>query len=216
MAKIQWDQTGERYYDVGVDRGVLYVANPFGDYLGVPWNGLISISEEPTGGAPKPLYFDGYKYLNLATAEEFEATIEAFSNPEEFLRCDGVDQIQNGLYVTQQPRIPFGLSYRTMIGNDVEGTQKGYKIHIVYNALSSPAQKSYETIGETTEPLVLSWHITTLAPRITNKRPTAHLVIDSRFTPEAILNEVEDVLYGTDDDFAMLPPVDELIAIFSP
>jgi hypothetical protein len=196
---------------MGVDRGVLYtVGNP-----GVAWTGLISISERPSGGVPRPYFLDGIKYLNLASAEEFEATINALGCPPEFLACDGVVAIHTGLYATQQRRQPFNLSYRTLVGNDISGFPGEYKIHLVYNGLAAPSQVSNTTIGDGVEPTAFSWSITTLPPDITGYRRTAHLVIDSRYTDPDVLSDVEDILYGTDDDAPSIPTPDELIAIFA-
>lgn len=211
MARLSWDSVGKRFYEAGVDRGVLYV-----DTLpGVAWTGLISVSESPVGGEPKPYYIDGIKYLNISSVEEFAATISAFGSPPEFAQCDGIAAIQNGLFVTQQPRKQFGLSYRTKIGNDVDGPKYGYKIHLVYNALASPSSRDNRSIGQSAEASTFSWSITTLPPEITGYRPTAHLVIDSRYTSSVVLAFVEDILYGTEGVAPRLPDPDELITIFS-
>lgn len=211
MTRLDWNTPGTRYYETGVDRGVLYV----GAEVGVAWTGLISVSETPSGGDPKPFYIDGEKYLNLASAEEFEATISAFSSPLEFGPCDGVKSIQNGLFVTQQPRKQFGLTYRTKVGNDTQGVEHAYKIHLVYNALSGPSNRTSNTQSESADPTTFQWDITTLAPAITNYRPTAHLVVDTRYTDPEVLLELEDFLYGNESGSASLPTPDELIAIFS-
>ena len=210
MAVLVWGNIGERYYETGVDRGVLFPKT--GD--GVPWNGLISVSEAPSGGEPRPYYLDGFKYLNLATAEEFEATIDAYSAPDEFDNCDGTASIHNGLFITQQKRESFGLSYRTRIGNDVDGTDHGYKIHLVYNALASPSSRSNSTLNDSTSPITFSWAITTAPPTITGFKPSAHFVIDSRKTDPLVLESVEAILYGDSVGNSRLPDVDELIALF--
>lgn len=211
MPRIVWAPMGERFYEMGVDRGVLYTqGNP-----GVPWSGLVSITESNVGGEPKPYYIDGVKYLNLASAEEFEATITAFHKPPEFEPCDGILSIHNGLFATQQPRRQFGLSYRTKIGNDLRGIDYAYKIHLVYNALASPTEKPYATFSNSSEPPTLSWPITTLPPAITGFKRTSHLVIDSRYTDTELLTSVEDILYGDDENAARLPDPDELIEMFS-
>jgi hypothetical protein len=210
MTKLAWGSHGERFFETGIDRGVLYL--PGQD--GVPWNGLKAVNEAPSGGEPVPYYIDGFKYLNVATAEEFKATLDAFSSPNEFARCDGRQSIQNGLFATQQPRLPFNLSYRTLVGNDIKGTEHGYKIHLVYNALAAPAQRSNQTAGNTTTPLALSWGITTTPPKMTGLKPTAHLVIDSRLTPPNLMTVIEDILYGSDDVNPTLPSVDELMELF--
>lgn len=210
MTRLVWGVLGERFYEIGIDRGVLYVnENP-----GVAWSGLISVSESPTGGDAKAFYIDGFKYLNIASAEEFEATLEAFSSPPEFAPCDGVSSIQNGLFATQQPRRPFNLSYRTRVGNGVDGDQHGYKIHLVYNALAAPSQLTHSSMGESVDPTTHSWAITTLPPAATGIRPTAHFVIDSRSTSPELLTTVEDILYGNESVSARLPSVEELMDLF--
>jgi len=212
VSRLTWNAYGERFYELGIDRGVLYIAaNP-----GVAWTGLVSVTERPTGSEPRPYWIDGVKYLNLRSAEEFEATIEAFGAPTEFGPCDGAAVIHTGLVATQQPRVSFGLSYRTKVGNDVEGADHAYKIHIVYNALAAPAQRVNATIAASTDPMKLSWAISTLAPPIVGFRRTAHLVIDSRTSDPAVLAEVEDLLYGTDITNPSLPTPDDLIALFAP
>ena len=210
MAVLVWGNIGERYYETGVDRGVLFPTT--GD--GVPWNGLVSVSEAPSGGEPRLYYFDGFKYLNLATAEEFAATIEAFSAPDEFDKCDGTASIHNGLFITQQKRESFGLSYRTRIGNDVDGTDHGYKIHLVYNALASPSSRANSTLNDSPSPITFSWGITTAPPPITGFKPSAHFVIDSRKTPRAVLGLIEGVLYGNSVANSRLPEVSELMELF--
>lgn len=212
MSRLIWGAYGERFYEAGVDRGVLYVASQ----PGVAWNGLISVSETPSGGDAKEYYLDGIKYLNLSTAEEYEATLVSYSSPSQFGPCDGTVSIHNGLFATQQPRQSFGLCYRTLLGNDVEGPDHAYKLHLVYNALSAPAQRPHRSLGGQSDPAVFSWAITTKPPPITGLKPTAHLVIDSRTAAPEALSEVEDFLYGTDSEDAILPTPDELIAIFAP
>lgn len=211
MPRVTWDAVGERFYEIGVDRGVLYPTSA----LGIAWSGLISVSETPSGGEPRPFYIDGIKYVNISAAEEFEAAIGAFSSPSEFSACDGVSRIQNGLLVTNQPRKPFGLSYRSNLGNDTDGMDHAYKIHLVYNALAAPSQRANNTIDDSVNPSIFNWSITTLPPAITGYKPTAHLVIDSRYTDPAKLSEIEDLLYGTVATSSSLPTPDELIAIFN-
>lgn len=211
MAELVWGSIGQRYFESGVDRGVLFPnTGP-----GVAWNGILSVNEKPSGGDPIPFYADGYKYLNLSSAEEYAANIEAFSAPAEFAVCDGTQSILNGLFITQQRRESFGFSYRTGVGSDSEGTEHGYKIHIVYDALASPATKNHRTIGGSPSPLVLSWEITTTPPAITGYRPSAHFVIDSRITPSYIMSILESILYGTDISESYLPSVSELIDVFN-
>lgn len=212
--KIVWDKVGERRYETGVDRGVLYTQKEDGTYnIGVPWNGLISVSDNPSGGEPEAQYADNIKYLNLMSAEEFEATIEAFTYPVEFEVCDGSAEVAVGVTVGQQPRKPFGLCYRTLIGNDVQGQEHGYKVHIVYNALAAPSEKSYETINDTPEAITFSWDITTTPVPITGAKPSAKLTIDSTKITEAKLAAIEDLLYGTELVEAALPTPDEIIAL---
>lgn len=211
VPRLNWSAVGERFYEAGVDRGVLYV----GELAGVPWPGLVSVSESPRGGEARPFYIDGFKYANVAASEEFEATISAFQSPPEFATCDGVSSVHNGLFATQQPRKPFGLSYRTKLGNDTEGVDFAYKIHLVYNALAAPSGRTNSTVGQQLQPNTLSWSITTLPPAISGLRPTAHFVIDSRNTPEALLADVEDILYGSEVSSARLPSVAELLGMFN-
>ena len=212
MTRLSWGSFGERFYEAGVDRGVLYIPTQ----PGVAWNGLASVSENPSGGRAKPYYLDGMKYLNLSTNEEYEATLIALSSPSSFGVCEGNVSIHNGLIAAQQPRRSFGFCYRTNIGNDSSGIDLGYKLHLVYNALAAPSPRPHRSFGGTTEPTMFSWNITTKPPEITGMKPTAHLIIDSRSTDPEILSEVEDLLYGIDDDPSTLPTPDELIAIFTP
>jgi hypothetical protein len=211
MSRLTWGAPTERFFETGVDRGVLYV----GVSAGVPWNGLVSVSESPTGGDPKPAYIDGYKFRNIASSEEFEADVEAFAAPKEFGPCDGSISIQNGLIATQQPRRSFGLSYRTKVGNAVDGVDHAYKIHLVYNALAAPAQRTNTTLSDAQGLNALSWSLTTLPPSLTGYKPTAHWIIDTRDAPTGILNAIEDILYGTVLNAARLPSPTELIALFA-
>lgn len=212
MARLTWNDVGERFYETGVDHGVLYLP----DEIGVPWTGLISVSENPSGGEAKPFYYDGIKYSNLASSEEFEATLEAFSCPVEFYACEGTVAIQNGLFATQQPRRTFGLSYRTLIGNDVQGTAAGYKIHLIYNALAAPAQKTHTTLSaDKNEASTFSWDITALPPILNGLRPTSHFVIDNRYTVPTILSDLENLLYGSDEGDPYLPTAQEIYDLFT-
>jgi hypothetical protein len=210
MTRLAWGSPGERFFEAGADRGVLYLPGQ----NGVPWNGLKAVNEAPTGGEPTPYYVDGYKYLNVASSEEYKATLEAFSSPIEFARCDGTMALQNGLFATQQPRLPFNLSYRTLVGNDIEGAEHGFKIHIVYNALAAPAQKNHQTRASgSSTPLGLSWSITTTPPKMSGLKPTAHFIVDSRYTPLGLMSQIEDILYGSNDNEPYLPTAEELIGI---
>lgn len=209
MPKIIWNDAGSRYYEVGVDRGVLYV----GTQPGVPWNGLISVEENSSGGDAKPFYQDGMKYLNLPAFEEFEATIQAFTYPDAFAPCDGSAQPRSGLFLSQQRRKPFGLSYRTKIGNDLS-PNAAYKLHLVYNALAAPSSRSNSTITADIDPSNFSWKITTKPPVMAEYRPTAHIVVDSRFTDPVVLDLLDDILYGNESDPARLPTMEELLETF--
>ena len=211
MSRLTWGALGERYFETGVDRGVLYV----GEDPGVAWNGLISVSESPTGGEAKPAYVDGYKFRNLASSEEFEATIDAFTAPKEFGPCDGTSAIQNGLFITQQPRKRFNFTYRTMVGNGAQGPDADYKIHLVYNALASPSERSNNTLSESAEAASRSWSITTRSPFHVGHKPTAHFIIDSRYTPGTLLTYIEGLLYGTEANAPRMPSVEELIDAFN-
>jgi hypothetical protein len=212
VARLTWNDVGDRFFETGVDHGVLYLANE----IGVPWTGLISVSENPSGGEAKPYYYDGIKYANIAASEEFEATLEAFGCPVEFYPCEGTVAIQNGLFATQQPRKAFGLSYRTLIGSDVAGTDAGYKIHVVYNALAAPAQKTHTTISaDATEPSKFSWDITALPPILTGLRPTSHFVIDTRYTDSVLLANLEGLLYGSEVNDPYLPTAQEIYDLFT-
>mgnify|MGYP003290080620 CR=1 FL=1 len=208
MAKLTWDGVGERFYETGVDQGVLYVYNStqkkYG--VGVAWNGLTSVSENPSGAEATPLYADNTKYLNLMSREEFGATIEAYTYPDEFAQCNGEAALGtlalNGIKVAQQERKTFGLAYRTKVGNDVDGSDKGYKIHLIYGCLASPSSKSYTTINDSPEAMTLSWEITTTPIKVEGMKDTSTLVIDStKFTStddKAKLTLLENKLFGTD------------------
>lgn len=212
MTQLNWGTVGERFYEAGTDRGVLYLPG----VNGVSWNGLTAVKEAPSGGDPQPLYIDGFKYSNLSGAEEFEATIEAFSSPREFGVCDGTASLSNGLFITQQPRKQFGLSYRTRLGNDIAGLDHGYKIHLVYNALAAPSARDNATMSDSTTPLGLSWKITTMPPPLAFFKPSAHFVVDSTLTPSDILEELESILYGTDATTPRLITPAEIVKLFEP
>lgn len=210
MSRLVWGAPGERFFEAGTDRGVLYL----GDEPGSPWNGIVSVQESPTGGEPQPYFIEGQKYLNLMTGEDFAATLTAFSAPEAFNACDGTQHIHTGLFITQQPRKKFDLTYRTLVGNDIQGTDYGYKIHLVYNALASASERANTTLGSSVTPMQKSWAISTVPPKISGYRPTAHFVVDTRWTPTYIMAELENVLYGFDGGIANMPTVEELLAIF--
>lgn len=209
MPRLKWNNPGDNVYETGIDRGVLYVPNSDG----VPWNGLKAVVERPSGGSARAYYFDGVKYANISSAEEFEATIGAFTYPDEFMLCDGTARVHSGLYATQQPRKSFGLSYRTKIGNDLTD-QYGYKIHLIYNALAAPSERNSNTLGGSVETTDFSWDITTRPPAMTGYRRTAHLIVDTRSSNPQAVSDVEDILYGTEEDPPRLPTLAELITVF--
>lgn len=210
MTRLNWNSVGERRYETGVDRGVLYPL----DGPGVPWNGLISVSESPDGGGAVAHYLDGFKYHNESESEEFTAKIEAFTYPDEFAVCDGTAEIFDGLMITQQPRLPFDMCYRTKLGNDFYGQTLGYKLHFIYNALASPSDRDNETIDDSPDAMTFSWAITTSPIVVQNRKPSAHFIVDSTKTKAATLADLEDILYGTDVLVARLPRPDELITLF--
>lgn len=211
MARIQWNAVGERFFEGGVDRGVLFVDG----HSGVPWNGLISISEKTSGGRINSYYLDGIKYVHYSVLEEFSATIEAFTYPDLFGLCDGTKLIRNGLFVKNQPKKNFGLCYRTLMGNDAYGFDLGYKIHIVYNAIASATQRSNDTFSEALEPSNFTWDVETVAPTFRGANPSAHFIIDSTETPEPLLQKIEDILYGSSESAPRLPSAAELLFIFN-
>lgn len=216
MSMLTWDESGKKFYETGVDRGVLYPRNTTGTYeKGVAWSGLTTVSESPSGAEANALYADNQKYLSLISAEEFGGTIEAYMYPDEFTECDGSKEIATGVFATQQTRKHFGFSYRTLIGNDSEGTDKGYKIHLVYDATASPSEKSNSTVNDSPEALTLSWEFTTTPVSCSGMKPTAHVVIDSTKADPAALTALEKILYGDTDTEARLPLPDELATIFA-
>lgn len=215
MTQITWDATGERKYETGVDHGVLYPQNVDGTYGdGVAWNGLINISEAPSGAEASPQFADNIKYLNLMSAEEFGGTIEAFSSPIEFDQCDGTARPIAGVTVAQQRRVPFGLSYRNLIGNDIVGTDFGEKIHLVYGALAAPSEKSRGTVNESPEATTFSWEFTTTPVEVPGLKPSAHLSIDSTEVKPENLARLKEVVYGTAGEEARLPLPAEVFDIF--
>lgn len=214
MSKLVWDQVGERLYETGVKNGVLYVQDDKGAYpKGVAWNGLTAVTESPSGAEATPLYADDIKYLNLMSAEEFGATIEAYTYPEEFGACNGEAALTTGVYIGQQARKAFGMCYRTTVGNDVEYNDHGYKIHIIYGALAAPSEKAYATINDSPEAITFSWEITTTPVNVAGHKPTASIVIDSTKCDAAKLAALEAVLYGSDDVEARLPLPDEILTL---
>ena len=196
MAKIEWDKTGERLYETGVKNGVLYVQEGSAYPKGVAWNGLTAVTESPSGAEATPLYADDIKYLNLISTEEFGATIEAYTYPDEFAACDGSAALVDGVMIGQQARKTFGLCYRTTIGNDTNGNDYGYKLHIIYGALAAPSEKAYATINDSPEAITFSWEVTTTPVNVTGAKPTASITIDSTKADPTKLAALEDILYG--------------------
>jgi len=215
--KLDWDKIGERFYETGVKKGVLYPQNSStGLYpLGVAWNGLTAVTESPSGAEPNPIYADDIKYLNLISAEEFGATIEAYTYPDEFAPCDGSGSLATGVSIGQQKRQPFGLCYRTALGNDTDGEDHGYKLHLIYGAIAAPSEKAYATINDTPEAITFSWEVSTTPVAVTGFKPTASLTIDSTKVNAATLASLEDILYGTDVADPRLPLPDEVAALFA-
>lgn len=215
MAVLQWDEVGKRLYETGVDHGVLYTPTNGVYDSGVAWNGLVSVTEAPSGAEATAQYADNIKYLNLISAEEFGATIEAFTYPDEWSQHDGSASLAAGVSIGQQSRKSFGLAYRTRLGNDVDGSDYGYKLHLVYGALAAPSEKAYTTINDSPEAITFSWEITTTPVPVTDHKPTAIVTIDSTKVPSANLAALEAILYGTQGTDARLPLPDEIAAIFA-
>lgn len=222
MSKLVWDQTGERLYETGVSRGVLYTMDNTGAYpLGVAWNGLTSVSESPEGADAEDIYADNIKYLSLIAAETFGATVEAYTYPDEFALCDGSVELTPGVMIGQQPRKTFGMCYRTELGNDIQGEAYGYKLHLIYGCKASPSEKSYETINDSPEAITFSWEISTTPVNVTGHKATASLVIDSTKVTAEKLAALEAVLYGTDGEGGAegtaprLPLPDEIVELLA-
>ena len=216
MSKIVWDAIGDHIFETGVRNGVLYLKDAEGAYSnGVAWNGLTSVSESPEGAEPTDLYADDIKYLTLMSAENFKATIEAYTYPVEFEECDGSATIAKGVVIGQQSRKPFGLCYRTAIGNDTDGNEHGYKLHIVYGCQASPSEKQYSTINDSPEAITFSWEVSTTPVNVTGKKPTATLIIDSTKTDKAKLTALEAILYGSEEKEPRLPLPDEIATLMT-
>ena len=215
MSKLVWDQTGERFYETGVKQGVLYVQSSGAYPKGVAWNGLTAVTESPSGAEATALYADDIKYLNLMSAEEFGATIEAYTYPEEFEICDGSASIANGVSIGQQKRATFGLCYRTTLGNDTDGNDYGYKLHLIYGALAAPSERAYATINDSPEAITFSWEVTTTPVSVTGHKPTACITIDSTKADADKLAALEAILYGSDSDEARLPLPDEIAELMA-
>ena len=216
MSKIVWDAVGEHIFETGVRNGVLYLKDAQGAYsTGVAWNGLTSVSESPEGAEPTDLYADDIKYLTLMSAENFKATIEAYTYPDEFAECDGSATIADGVTIGQQSRKPFGLCYRTAIGNDTDGNEHGYKLHIVYGCQASPSEKQYSTINDSPEAITFSWEVSTTPVNVNGKKPTATLIIDSTKADKTKLTALEDILYGSESVEPRLPLPDEIATLMT-
>lgn len=220
MSRLVWDKIGERTYETGVDRGVVYPMTSTGLYpLGVAWNGLTAVTESPSGAEASPSYADNIKYLNLISAEDYGSTIEAYTYPDEFAECDGSAEIAPGVSIGQQNRKTFGLCYRTVLGNDIESNDYGYKLHLVYGALAAPSEKGYATVNDSPEAITFSWELTTSPVSVTGFKPTACLIIDSTKVDAAKLAALETILYGKDAvgetpaTIARLPLPDEVATL---
>lgn len=213
MSKLVWDKVGERYYETGVNKGVLYPQGAEGTYpKGVAWNGLTAVTESPSGAEATPLYADNIKYLNLMSAEEFGATVEAYTYPDEFAACNGEVELAKGVSIGQQKRTPFGMAYQTKVGNDID-SEAGYKIHLIYGALAAPSEKAYATINDSPEAITFSWELTTTPVEVEGFKPTASLVIDSTKVDAEKLAALEAILYGSESEEAKLPLPNEVLAL---
>lgn len=216
MAKLVFNNVGERLFETGVKNGVLYVMGDDGTYEnGVVWNGLTAVTESPSGAETTPLYADDVKYVVIYAAEEFGATVEAYTYPEEFEQCDGSATIFDGITIGQQTRKSFGMCYKTSVGNDVQGQDFGYKIHIIYGAKAAPSEKAYSTINDSPEAVTFSWELSTVPVPVEGFNPTATMVIDSTRVPAEKMALIEDKLYGTESDEPTLPLPDELLALLA-
>ena len=221
MSKLVWDKTGERYYETGVKMGVLYPIQSDGKYSkGVAWNGLTAVTESPSGAEATPLYADDIKYLNLMSTEEFGATVEAYTYPDEFAECDGSASIATGVTIGQQARKTFGLCYRTVVGNDVVNNDYGYKLHLIHGCLAAPSEKAYSTINDSPEAITFSWEISTTPVNVTGFKPTASITIDSTKANKEKLTALEEILYGKDGSDssgtnARLPLPDEIATLMA-
>lgn len=210
MVRINWSNPGERFYEAGIDRGVLYVDGS----SGVAWTGLVNVSQSQSGGEAKPRYRDGIKISNRTSPEEFEATIEAYTYPPAFERCDGTYLGESGLRLTQQRRKAFGMSYRSKVGNDLDGLDHGYKIHILYNLKAEPSARGYRTLTDQNEPITFNWKVSSRGAVVPGYRPTAHFIVDSRDVPAALLSIIENLLYGDETTEPTLPTPGELMFLF--
>lgn len=215
MSKLVWDKTGERFYETGVKMGVLYVQEGGAYPKGVAWNGLTAVTESPSGAEATALYADDIKYLNLISNEEFGATIEAYTYPEEFEACDGSASLAKGVSIGQQPRKSFGLCYRTTLGNDTDGNDYGYKLHLIYGAMAAPSEKAYATINDSPEAITFSWEVTTTPVNVSGHKPTACITIDSKKVDAGKLALLEAKLYGSENEEPSMPMPDEIAEMFA-
>ena len=215
MSKIVWDQTGERLYETGVKQGVLYIPASGVYSKGVAWNGLTAVTESPSGAEATALYADDIKYLNLMSNEEFGCTIEAYTYPDEFAACDGSASLAKGVSIGQQPRKTFGLCYRTTLGNDTDGNDYGYKLHMVYGCLAAPSEKAFSTINDSPEAITFSWEVSTTPVNVAGHKPTAHLEIDSTKADPVKLAALEKILYGSEESEPRLPLPDEIATLMA-
>lgn len=216
MARLEWDKTGERLYETGISNGVLYPQATGGTYpKGVAWNGLTAVTESPSGAEPTPLYADNIKYLTLTSVEEFGFSIEAYMYPDEFKQCNGEGSLVTGVTIGQQKRNAFGMSYKTILGNDVDGDSHGYKLHLVYGALAAPSEMAHNTVNDSPEAATMSWECSTTPVSVNGFKPTSHLVIDSTTADETKLKALEDILYGSasEGDGPRLPLPDEVATL---
>lgn len=213
MTKLVWDATGQRLYETGVNQGVLYPMVEGAYPKGVVWNGLTAVTESPSGAESSPMYADNIKYLNLMSAEEFGATVEAYTYPDEFAECDGSAELSPGVMIGQQARKTFGMSYRTILGNDVKNDTYGYKLHLIYGAQASPSEKSYATVNDSPEAITFSWELTTTPVNVTGFKPTSCITIDSTKVDSEKLKALEAILYGSDSEEARLPLPDEVAQV---
>ena len=212
--KLVWDKVGERLFETGVDQGVVYPQAADGSYpKGVAWNGLINVTETPSGAEATPIYADNIKYLNMYSTEEFGATVEAYTYPDEFAECDGTATVATGVRIGQQPRKSFGMCYRTLIGNDIEDSGYGYKLHLIYGAKASPSEKTYSTVNDSPEAITFSWELTTTPVEVEGFKPTACVTIDSTKVDKEKLAALEAVLYGSETAEPTLPTPNEVIAL---
>lgn len=214
MSKLVWDPVGQKFYETGVSQVALYLQDDKGEYPnGVAWNGVTAFNDKPSGAEPSPFYADNIKYFNIMSAEDYGAGIEAFYYPDEFKKCDGSEEIAPGVYAGQQARKTFGLAIKTILGNDAKGNDYSYKLHLVYGALAAPTERNYATVNESTEPMTMSWDITTTPVAVPGFKPTAHLIIEKTEANAANVAKLEEILYGTADKEPRLPLPTEVITL---